>query len=352
MNNDWLNDGRKIPDEVMDYFRKAAVRAVRELGHGPELVAQLFGFSPSCIYEWLNCYDQGGYSALETGKAPGATPILTPAMDLWLKQTVLESTPDQHGYDTVLWTSRILAELLNNNFGITVSEATVSLHLRKLGLSYQKPLYPDRSRDAREIEHFLNEKFPRIQRLAEKIQADIGFEDEAGVRLENRAGRTWGLKGHRPEIPVAKGKGGCNALAIVTPQGKLIFSLTTDHIDSDHFIEFLKQVIKGRDRPLILLVDPASFHGSKAVRHWVRQHRSRLRIFFLPKGEPELNPAEQVWNETKNNGVEKQPVKTVKDLQKRFRSALKSLQNRLGRVRSFFQMPDTKYASVPLLINS
>jgi hypothetical protein len=32
MNNDWLNDGRKIPDEVMDYFRKAAVRAVRELG--------------------------------------------------------------------------------------------------------------------------------------------------------------------------------------------------------------------------------------------------------------------------------------------------------------------------------
>jgi transposase len=137
MNNDWLDDGRKIPDEVMDYFRKAAVRAVRELGYGPELVAHLLGFSPSCIYEWLNCYDQGGYSALETGKAPGAVPIITPAMDAWLKQTVLESTPDQHGYDTVLWTSRILADLLNNNFGITVSEATVSLHLKQLGLSYR-----------------------------------------------------------------------------------------------------------------------------------------------------------------------------------------------------------------------
>lgn len=352
MSNDWLKDGRKIPDEVMDYVRKMAVRAVREFHQGPELVAQLFGFSPSCIYEWLHGYDQGGYSALETGKAPGAKPIITPAMDQWLKQTVLQSTPDQHGYDTVLWTSKILAELLHKNFGITVSGASVSLHLRQLGLTYQKPLYLDRQRDEREIAYFLNEKFPRIQRFAKKIQADIGFEDEAGVRLANRTGQTWGLKNHRPEIPISKGKGGCNALALVRPQGKLVFSITEDHINSDHFIDFLKQVIQGRDHPLILLVDPASFHGSKAVRQWVRQHRSRIRIFFLPKGAPELNPAEQVWNETKNKGVEKQPIKNKRDLQKRFRSALKSLQNRLGRVRSFFQMPDTKYVSLPLLVNS
>jgi transposase len=44
---------------------------------------------------------------------------------------------------------------------------------------------------------------------------------------------------------------------------------------------------------LILLVDRATFHRFEAVRHWVRQHRSQLRIFFLPKGAPELNPAEQ-----------------------------------------------------------
>lgn len=352
MDNEWLSDGRKIPDHVMDYFRKTAVRAVRELGYGPELVARLLGFSPSCLYEWLKCYDQGGYSALETGKAPGAVPIITPTIDQWLKDTVLKSTPDQHGYDTVLWTSRILVEMLHQTFGITVSEATVSLHLRHQGLSYQKPAYPDKSRDEREIEFFLNEKVPRIQRLAKKIQADIGFEDEAGVRVENRAGRTWGLKGHRPEIPAPKGKGGCNALAMVTPEGRLQFSIKENYIDSNNFIEFLKHLIKGRSRPLILLVDPATFHKSKAVRQWVRQHRSRLRIFFLPKGAPELNPAEQVWNETKNNGVEKQPVRTKADLQTRFRRTLKGLQNRLDRVKSFFHMTETKYILVPLEINS
>jgi transposase len=352
MTNDWMKDGRKIPDEVMDYIRKMAVRAVREIKESPEVVARLFGFSPSCIYEWLNCYDEGGYPALETGKARGAAPLITPAMDQWLQRTVLESTPAQHGYDTVLWTSAILAELLKNTFGITVSESTVSLHLRHQGFTYQKPMYPDEQRDEREVEYFLNEKFPRIQRLAQRLQADVGFEDEAGVRLENRSGRTWGLRGHRPEIPAPKGKGGCNACAIVTPQGTLKFSLTEAHLDSEHFIEFLKFLITGRKRPLILLVDRATFHNSTAVRRWVRQHRSRLRIFFLPKGAPELNPAEQVWNETKNNTVERQPVKNKKDLQKRFRSALKSLQRRLDRVKSFFQMPETQYANSSLLVNS
>jgi hypothetical protein len=34
-----MKDGRKIPDEVMDYIRKMAVRAVREMKESPELVA-------------------------------------------------------------------------------------------------------------------------------------------------------------------------------------------------------------------------------------------------------------------------------------------------------------------------
>ena len=44
-NEEWLRDGRKIPDEVMGYIRKIAVEAVRERGHSPEVVAQIFNFN-------------------------------------------------------------------------------------------------------------------------------------------------------------------------------------------------------------------------------------------------------------------------------------------------------------------
>ena len=106
----------------------------------------------------------------------------------------------KHGYDTVLWTRAILAELLQGQFGVQVSGRTVSLHLSKIGLSYQKPGYRASEQDRQEVEHFLSVKFPAIQRQARKLGADILFEDESGVNLQTHAGRTWGERGETPEV--------------------------------------------------------------------------------------------------------------------------------------------------------
>ena len=53
MNAIWLSDFRKIPDEVMSYLRRMAVRAVEDNHHSPELIADILGISRSCIYDWL-----------------------------------------------------------------------------------------------------------------------------------------------------------------------------------------------------------------------------------------------------------------------------------------------------------
>jgi len=345
MNNEGLVDGRKIPDDVMDHLRRRVVHAVREKGHSPEVVAEIFGFSRRSVYEWLNRYGRGGYEVLDSGKAPGAEAVITAEMDAWLKETVLNSTPVAHGYDTVLWTRDMLAELLHQAFEVTVSGVTVSLHLNKLGLSYQKPYYRDVERDEGEIEFFLNVKFPKIQRLAEKLGADIGFEDEAGLGVRTRSGKTWGLAGQAPEIAVSQQRGGYNVLALVTPQGTLHYTFTDETLDSQVYIQFLEQLIHGRSRPWIILVDRAPFHQSQAVRDFVRAHCDQLRVFFLPKRCPELNPDEQVWNELKNHHIGKQPVTAKMEIKKRLESALKSLQRQTDRLRSFFQLPETQYAT-------
>jgi len=135
MNTDWLNDGRKIPDEVMLYIRIMAVHAVRELGQSPEEVIKVFNFNRHCIYDWLRQFDEGGYSALESISAPGAEPLVTNAVDEWLKQTVTNMTPLDFEYDTNLWTCKILGELLKKEFDITVSESTVRIQFSKANLS-------------------------------------------------------------------------------------------------------------------------------------------------------------------------------------------------------------------------
>lgn len=345
MNFDWLNDGRKIPDDVMFYIRAMAVNAVRILGQSPETIAQAYNFNRACIYRWLRQYDEGGFAALESEMAPGAKPLVTSEMDDWMKLWVLDATPVDFGYDTNLWTCTILVDLLKQKFGVTVSESTVALHLKDLGLTCQKPKYQDIKRDDKDVEYFLNVKFPKIQRLAIKLGADIGFQDESGVGIMTRYGRTWGLCGKTPIIGVSMKRGGYNVLSVITAQGEMRFSIKEGTINGDIFVEFLEQLILNRDRPLILLVDHATFHSSKPVRDFVRAHRAQLRIFFLPKRAPELNPDEQVWNEIKNNRIGKQPVKDKDDLKERLLSALASLQKNTKRVMSFFQLPDTRYAA-------
>ena len=344
MNTDWLADARRIPDEVMNYIRIMAVRAVREMNLSPELIAKSYNVNRSCIYRWLKQYDEGGYEALESRMAPGADPLITPEMDERLKQTILTCTPVKFGYDTNLWTCQILVKLIEQEFGGTVGNSTVRLDLKNLGLTCQKPEYQDVKRDEQEIEHFLNDKFPRIQRLASKMEADIGFEDEAGVGIMTRHGRTWGLMGQTPVVQVSMQRGGYNVLSTITAQGDMTYSIKEDTVNGKRYIEFLEELISNRERPLILLVDHATFHGSKEVRTFVRAHRGKLRIFFLPKRAPEFNPDEQVWNEIKNNRIGKQPVKNKADLKERLVSALDSLKQNTKRIISFFKMPDTEYA--------
>ncbi|HRW64774.1 MAG TPA: helix-turn-helix domain-containing protein [Candidatus Competibacter sp.] len=94
----------------MNYIRRITVRAVGEKHWSPELIAEIIGISRSSIYDWLRGYREDGEAALDTQSALGASPVITPGMDHWLREIVLRSTPVDHGYDTVLWTRALLAD--------------------------------------------------------------------------------------------------------------------------------------------------------------------------------------------------------------------------------------------------
>lgn len=345
MIEEWMDDARKIPNEVMSYIRKLAVRAIDDKNFSPESIAEVFGISSTAIYAWLRRFEQGGYAELNTKKAPGGPCEITEELEQWLKDTALNYSPEDFGYDRALWTRDILAEILNEEFKLDVVGSTVGKHLKKIGLSYQKPWFRSREQDPQKVERFLDDTFPRIQRLAERISADIGFEDEAGIGLQTHTGKTWGEVGKTPEAPVTGKRGGYNLLSMVSPKGELQFSIEEGKIDSERYIEFLKALIRERERPLILIADRASFHLSKKVRDFVRAHRTKLRVYFLPPYSPELNPDEQVWNIIKDKNLGRQAIKDKPELRRKAYSLLRSLQHQAGKIKSFFQLPDTQYAA-------
>lgn len=234
---------------------------------------------------------------------------------------------------------------MKERFGVQVVPETINHHLHKLGLSYQKPGYTALEQDPVAAAQFATDKFPKIQRFAEKVQADIGFEDEAAVDLRDQYGKTWGVRGVRPEVLVTGKRGKVNILSMVTADGDLRFHTTENCINSDVYIQFLTQLINTRKRPLFLIVDRASFHLSRKVRIFIWNNRRRIRLYYLPPYSPELNPGEHVWEEIKDKRLGRQAIKGKADLKKHVKSALHSLQKRAERIISFFHLPETRYAS-------
>lgn len=343
MNDELKIDGRSLPPEVMDYIRRIAVQSVLVAGKGPREVSEMLGFCRASIYNWLSRYNKGGLAALNTKSAPGAESIVTPAMDRWLKRTVLETTPEDHNFDTRLWTRSLLVDLLKKEFRVTVDETTIGRHLRELGITCQKPEYEAAQKDEEKVRKFCEDTFPRIAQMALNLDADVVFLDEAGIGMRTRSGRTWGLRGETPQVKAVDGKAGFNLLSSVSWNGEMKFSVRDRTINSTIFIEFLEQLIAGRVNPTIVIMDQASYHKSKQTRKYIRANRDRLKVFFLPVYAPSLNPDEQVWNDVKINKIGKQPVKNKQDLKQRIYSALYSLQRTAGRIESFFKLRDTRY---------
>jgi transposase len=345
MKPSWMSDSRQIPDDVMTFLRQIAVCAINEKNFHPDDVSAMLGMSRSSIYDWLHRFTIDGYEGLETRKAPGTPPLITEEMDKWLGDAVLIKTPEDFGYSTPLWTSDILAELLERHFGVLVGGPAVNHHLKELGLSYQKPTYYAKEQDPAQLKAFEEKKFLKIQNFAEKVGAEIHFEDEAGIDLRERSGKTWGAIGHPPKVAVTGKRGRYNVLSAISSQGRLNYWITDQKITAIVFILFLQQLIADRQQPIFLIVDRATYHTSRLVREFIWHHRKQIRLFYLPSYSPEINPDEHVWEEIKDKKLGRATIISKLHLKIRLQDALQALQLNVDRVKSFFYLPDTLYAA-------
>jgi transposase len=64
---------------------------------------------------------------------------------------------------------------------------------------------------------------------------------------------------------------------------------------SASFLQFLTYLLEVYpEGELLLVVDNASYHTSKAVVGWLKQH-PRILLLYLPSRRPDLNPVERIW---------------------------------------------------------
>ena len=132
-------------------------------GRGIREVARIVHASASSVKRWKDVLDESGWQGLEPKPHPGRTPQMTIGQKQELVK-LLENGPLAAGYRTEQWTCPRVADVIQQNFGVTYHADHVRRLLHELGWSYQKPEQRARERDENAIRHWRKRDWPRIKK--------------------------------------------------------------------------------------------------------------------------------------------------------------------------------------------
>lgn len=337
-------DARKLTHGELTELRRRGVTAVQE-GESPEVVARILGVNRVTVYGWLARYRNGGWDALDARKRGGRRSKLDAQAMAWIYQTVTLGNPRQFQFRFALWTSRMIGELIRRRLGVALSRASVCRLLNQMGLSAQRPLWRAYQQSPAAVDRWLHEEFPAIQARAAAQNAEIWFGDEAGVRSDAHAGRTWAPRGRTPIVSTTGARFAINLISAISRRGELRFMGVSGRVNADVFIQFLKRLLHGMSRPIFLMVDNHPTHKAAKVQRFLETVPDQLQLFFLPPYSPELNPDELVWNNLKNNGIGRKVITGPDQMKSEVLSHMLSLQKSPELLKSFFREPTVSYAA-------
>ena len=339
-------DGRSLAHNTLEEMRILAVQRMAE-GEHPDDVAASFGMHRSWAYK-VRAQARGrghGVRSLRSSKGTGRPRKLTRTQEQQVLRWINGRNPMQYGFDFGLWTRNLVRELVQREFDVTLSLASIGTMLARLNLTAQKPLQRAYQRNPEAIERWQHDIYPAIARQAHKENADIFFWDESGFRADSVHGRTWAPCGETPVVKRPGERQSMSAASAVNSKGAFWFATYEGGLSGELFVTLLKKLMFNRRKAVHLVVDGLPAHKKAIVKEYVASTQGKLTLHFLPGYAPDLNPDELVWSHVKRTGVARSPLRKGEKLGPRIHEQLAQIGRNPKLVRSFFRHPSVRYIS-------
>jgi transposase len=287
-------DFRTLSNKEKYQIRKRGI-SLKKSGNTQKFIAEVFGVREGTVSDWVKAYKSEGLKGLKDKKRGVSSEdrkLISISQEKQIQNMITDVMPDQLKLPYALWTRKAVKELVEREFGIVVAINTMGDYLRKWGFTPQKPKKRAYEQNPKAVQKWMNEEYPAIVKKAKDENAEIHWGDETGARNSNQHGRSYAPKGKTPvKISMAK-RFSVNMISTVTNKGKVEFMIYSGSMNTDRFIEFMKQLIKGKKRKIFLILDNLRVHHSKVVKQWVEQNIESIELFYLPSYSPEKNPDE------------------------------------------------------------
>ena len=248
----------------------------------------------SSVQRWRALYEEYGEGGLKP-LARGRSQWKGDATVMACLQTLLESTPRDHGYLRSRWSSELLAKVLFERTGVQVHATTVRRWMVQLSYAYRRARPTLFIRDPRKSQRM------RALRKALREQGDgheVFYVDEADVDLNPRIGPAWMRRATQHAIPTpGKNRKHYLAGALNARSGHVIWT-EYERKNSTLFLGLLHQLrrsYRGAKR-ITLIADNYIIHKSKVVNRWLADN-PKFKIIFQPTYHPWVNKIERLWKQ-------------------------------------------------------
>ena len=153
------------PKGSADLLSDRRRRALALLKSGLSLneVARRIRCVASSVMRWRDAWRRRGADALKVGFSPGRPPKLKVAQQRRLLRVLLKG-PLTHGYNTNVWTTARIAEVITREFGVSYHRDHVGRLMHSLNWSHQKPEKRAVERDEKAIEQWKRRDWPRVKK--------------------------------------------------------------------------------------------------------------------------------------------------------------------------------------------
>ena len=176
----------------------------------------------------------------------------------------------------------------------------------------------------------------RISRL-EKDGFVIAVEDEAFFIHDVKSGRKyWSPVGVPTTVPYTGSHKRIAVYGSITMDGRQFFR-TDSWFNAPTFIEYLTALQRHFGK-VAVIIDRAPPHRARPVKQLLRENKN-IKIIYLPKGSPYLNPVEECWHQGKQMLLVSEYYKRVADLKNAISEYYRTVRFRLDLLKYAYRKP-------------
>jgi transposase len=255
---------------------------------------------PKTVRKWLRRFARSG-AAGPADLPRSGRPLTAPALAPQVVRAQLSQPPSVFGYVCAIWSVASLCQHLAARYSLRLSRWKLRQLVRAWRYRFTRPKRAPRRVDPeREAIH------QAIGRRTAEVRGTkaVLVEDEADIRLFPVLRRMWQIIGEQTRLVAPLQNEKRTIFGGIDSETGAVFHRVFARTRTLEVISFLADLLAHYGgRGVLVILDHASIHKSRALREWLSAH-PQVELIYLPRyGGHRDNPVEKLWRHLKGSAL-------------------------------------------------